>query len=98
MLAEAHLSWKSGRLNEPEFRRMERLLCKVPLNAAFAGIDRKTIEQCILNDKKASDGRVKMVLPRSIGECEVTHDFDLGLINPAIDFALRNLSGSSEGK
>jgi 3-dehydroquinate synthase len=98
MLAEAHLSWKSGRLNEPEFRRIERLFSKIPLNVSIAGIDRKRIESCIQNDKKASDGRIKMVLPLSIGQCEVTQDFANELINPAVDYALRNLTDWNQSK
>lgn len=98
MLAEAYLSWKSGRLNEPEFRRMERLVCKIPLNASFAGIDKTRIEACISNDKKTNNGRPKMVLPLSIGQCEVTQDFDQQLIAPAIEYALESYAAWNKSK
>jgi 3-dehydroquinate synthase len=88
MLAEAYVSWKSGRLNEPEFHRLERLLARIPLNASFAGIDKDRILGSIKFDKKASDGLVKMALPVTIGQCEVTRDFAAELIGQAIDYAL----------
>lgn len=88
MLAEAHIAWQSGRLAEPDFRRIEKLFTSVPLNASFAGIDIAKILNSISKDKKASNGVLKIVLPLSIGQCEITSDFDIKLIAPAIEYAL----------
>lgn len=88
MLGEAYLSWKSGRLNEPEFHRFERLLAKIPLKTHFEGIDIQKVMVRMQYDKKSSAGCLKMALPLSIGRCEVTDDFDAEQIGPAIDYCL----------
>jgi 3-dehydroquinate synthase len=88
MLAEAHIAWKSGRMIEPDFFRIEKLFTCIPLNASFAGIDMTKILGSISNDKKASHGVLKIVLPLSIGRCETTSDFNPDLIAPAIEYAL----------
>ena len=88
MLAEAHIAWKSGRMNEPELLRIEKLFTRIPLNASFAGIDITKMLGSISTDKKASSGVLKIVLPLSIGRCETTSDFNPGLIAPAIEYAL----------
>ena len=93
MLAEAHVAWKSGRLNEPDFLRIEKLFTRVPLKASFAGIDMPKIIGSLSNDKKASSGILKIVLPLSIGRCETTSDFNPELIVPAIEYSLARFTG-----
>jgi len=92
MLGEAHLSWKSGRMTEPELLRMEKLLGTIPLNANLGSIDKRTLEDRIRNDKKVSDGHLKIVLPLAIGKCEVTQDFDPRLIRASITYALERFA------
>ncbi len=88
MLAEAYISWKSGRLSEPELRRFERLLSRIPLNVRLAGIDKEKIMSAIYRDKKATAGRLLMILPTALGGCEATLDFRHELIPAAIDYSL----------
>ncbi len=90
MLAEAWLSMRLGLLNETEYKRIERLLIQIPLQAAIEGIEPDRVMEIMRHDKKVHAGRLRYALPVSIGEMHIIEEPDPGLAREAVEHVLNN--------
>jgi len=88
MLAEAYISMKTQRLVESDFRRVENFLRRIPLKTQIARISMEELERFMTRDKKGMDGAVRLVLLRSIGEAELSSDWQPGWLHEAIGYAV----------
>jgi 3-dehydroquinate synthase len=67
-----------GHLSESDVERVERLLARarLPIEAPALGVARYL--DLMAHDKKVQDGRVRLVLLRSLGQAYVTADYPPG--------------------
>lgn len=89
MLIEAHMSTSYGYLNTAEFARFVRLLKQIPLKASIEGIKLDKIMDKMLLDKKVRSGKIRLVLPKSIGESITESNFETGFLAQALTYALQ---------
>ncbi|MEW6219656.1 MAG: 3-dehydroquinate synthase [Thermodesulfobacteriota bacterium] len=81
MAAAADIAVAKGMLASAERDRLERLLAGFGLPVRLpAGLDRQAVQGFLRTDKKAVAGRPFFVLPRAIGEVEITGAVDEALV------------------
>jgi 3-dehydroquinate synthase len=72
MVAEARLAARLGWIGPEAVGRIERLLGRMGLPTSAPGLDLGRLLETMGRDKKNRGGRIRFVLPRSIGEVELT--------------------------
>jgi 3-dehydroquinate synthase len=72
MVAESRLARRLGWIGAEEVSRIERLVGLLGLPASAPGLDPDRLIEAMGRDKKNRDGRIRFVLPRSIGRVELT--------------------------
>ncbi|MEW5755683.1 MAG: 3-dehydroquinate synthase [Pseudomonadota bacterium] len=96
MLMAADLSMRMGWLTQSDFHRTENLISKAGLpTRAPAKLDTEHFLSLMAVDKKVMDGRMRLVLLKSIGEAIISDDFDPALLRKTLDehHALPAMSG-----
>jgi 3-dehydroquinate synthase len=76
MVAEARLAGRLGWIGAEEVARIERLVGRLGLAISAPGLDPDRLIEAMGRDKKNRDGRIRFVLPRSIGRVELTDAAD----------------------
>ncbi len=76
MVVAARLARKSGMCGREVEARIEGLLSALGLPVKLPGLSPESVLGAIALDKKSEGGKVKMVLPKRIGEVEVTALWD----------------------
>ncbi|MDD5313253.1 MAG: 3-dehydroquinate synthase [Dehalococcoidia bacterium] len=84
MLAAGKISLRMGLFNEGEFNRMKVLLQMAELPARLPEIPLARVSEAIAHDKKIHNGRIRFVLPKSIGEAFVSDEVSLVLIEEVL--------------
>lgn len=72
MVAEARLAARLGWIDDEVAERIERLVRRLELPATIEGCDEDQLLAAMKHDKKNRLGRIRFVLPRRIGEVELT--------------------------
>jgi len=80
MLAAARISNKMGTLNQGELARLENLIKKAGLPTRFPDLEVAELIQAIKHDKKVLRGKVRFVLPESLGKVFITDEVSLSLV------------------
>ena len=87
MLAEAKISNKMGILKQAELMRLENLILKAGLPTKPPGVSLERVIQAIGHDKKIVAGKIKFVLPKSIGKVFITSEVPGSLVERVlVDF------------
>ena len=89
MLAEAYIAKACYGLSENEFDRIVNFLCGVPLKQSLEGIPTEQIDDFISRDKKASVGKIPMILLPRIGQAEISHNWDRSQLPSAVEYAIK---------
>ena len=97
MLAEAMLANRSGSLSDKEFEQIDNFLRSIPLSVSLARISTAEVQKFISVDKKNVAGKTRMVLLQSIGEAELTSEWDRGSLSGAISYAASSFGLDLEG-
>ncbi|HEX9861278.1 MAG TPA: 3-dehydroquinate synthase [Nitrospirota bacterium] len=84
MVAAARLANKSGLCKKDVPARVEALLSALGLPVKFPELDPDSVIDALSLDKKAEDGKVKMVLPTKIGEVVITPDWDVDALKESL--------------
>ena len=84
MLAAARIADKLGIFNSNELIRLKVLIEKAGLPAEMPGLEVERIIQSMEHDKKIVQGKIKFILPRSIGEVFITDDVSLSLVRQVL--------------
>lgn len=84
MAIAASLSARLGSMPETEVERLHDLLRRAGLPTAPSGIDADAVFRTMGMDKKALDGRIRLVLCDGLGSVSVTADTRSGMIVDAI--------------
>jgi 3-dehydroquinate synthase len=74
MIAENRLATGRGMIPDQEASRVERVLASLGLPVHRAGLDAGEIWKIMQHDKKALDGRVRIVLASAIGDVDIYDD------------------------
>ena len=85
MCMAARLSVAEGGLAARDNDRLARLLARLGLPTHAGNLDAGALKTAMLTDKKNARGRIRLVLPRSLGDVRLTGAFSM----TALDAVLR---------
>ncbi|MBN1942129.1 MAG: 3-dehydroquinate synthase [Phycisphaerae bacterium] len=85
MVAENALAVARGLLSEDVARRVRDALAALGLPTRQGGLDAKEIWRLMQYDKKAQAGRVRIALPRALGDVAVYDDLNAEEVNHAVE-------------
>jgi 3-dehydroquinate synthase len=80
MLAAAKISNRMGMLNKNELLRLNRLIQRAGLPTKMPDLKVEEIVQAITHDKKVLRGKVRFILPKSLGSVFITDEVSLSLV------------------
>jgi len=84
MLVEARISNKLGILDKNEVSRLKNLIAGAGLPTEIPSLEIKKIAQAMKHDKKILQGKIKFILPKSIGAVFITDEVAPSLIEEAL--------------
>ncbi len=84
MLAEARISNKLGILAENEINRLKALITRAGLPTQIPALQPEELIQAMKHDKKNLQGKIRFVLPRTIGEVFITEEVSTSIIEQAL--------------
>ncbi len=84
MLAAARISNRLGRLDKNELIRLKNLITGAGLPTAVPSLQLEGLMQAMKHDKKILQGKVRFVLPNSIGKVFITEEVSPSLIEQAL--------------
>ena len=84
MLAAARISNKLGILDKDELARLRGVILGAALPTEIPDLDRGKMLQAIGHDKKISGGKIKFILPKSMGDVFITDQVSLSLIEQVL--------------
>ncbi len=74
MLAAGRIAVSRGFMPEDEFGRQNRLLFRTGINGSVEGLDPAALYDAMTRDKKVAGGKIRFVLPDSIGAVRIHAD------------------------
>ena len=84
MVVAGKISNRLGMFGNDEQIRLKRLIQRAGLPTEFPGLDVDMVIQAMEHDKKIRHGRIRFVLPKSIGEVFVTDEVTPSLIEQVL--------------
>ncbi|UCH42312.1 MAG: 3-dehydroquinate synthase [Dehalococcoidales bacterium] len=84
MLAEARISNWLGILEDNEVIRLENLIAKAGLPTEIPGLQLERLIQAMKHDKKILQGKIRLVLPRSIGNVFISDETSQSVIEESL--------------
>jgi len=84
MLAAARISREMDILSPGELVRLESLIEKAGLPTKAPNLDLERLVPMMKHDKKVRQGKVRFILPRSLGEVFITDDVSLSLVKQVL--------------
>jgi len=84
MVAASAISNKMGILSDYELDRLKKLIARFGLPVEISGHKSDEILKAMKHDKKVSEGRIKFVLPKTIGDVFITDEVDLTLVREVL--------------
>jgi 3-dehydroquinate synthase len=84
MIAEATIALKAGFFSEKEMARLKKVIIDAGLPAEIPKLDIDKIKAAMEHDKKITNGRVKFVLPKAIGDVFVSEDVSSTLVEKVL--------------
>ncbi len=84
MLAAGRISSQMGMLDQNELIRLKCVIKKAGLPTEIPGLQVKRLLQAMKHDKKVWEGKIRFVLPISIGTASITDEVSPALIEPAL--------------
>ncbi len=85
MVAEARIAHKMGMLGKNDLKRLEGIINRVGFKLALPEAETEKFEQAMTHDKKVVCGRVRFVLPNSLGKVSITDEVDQALVRQTIE-------------
>ena len=84
MLAAARISNRLGMLDKNEVTRLRSVISRAGLPTEIPSLHLERLIQAIRHDKKILQGKIKFVLPKSIGNVSITDEVSPSLIEQAL--------------
>ena len=85
MLAAARISNRLGILDKNELIRLKDVIEGVGLSVEIPKLDIGKVIQAIKHDKKISRGKIRFILPKSIGNVFITDEVNLSLVEHVLE-------------
>ncbi|MFC2034085.1 3-dehydroquinate synthase [Chloroflexota bacterium] len=80
MVAAARISNKTGVLDQSEVTRLINIIAEAGLPTEIPSLKREKIIQAMQHDKKILQGKIRFVLPRTIGDVFITDEVNLSMV------------------
>ena len=90
MIGAGRLAQRTGRWSASDLTRQNNLLAAVGLPATFANIEPAQILDAMLRDKKVQNGRIRWVLPTTIGQATVNIELNPTLVTQTVQTLARS--------
>ena len=74
MIAVGELALIKGKWKEEDANRQKKLIKKAGLPTYWPKLDHEEVLQALTGDKKVKDGKIRFILPRKIGEVEISNE------------------------
>ena len=84
MVGAGRLAQRTGHWSAADLTRQNNLLTAVGLPASFHGIDPAQVLNAMLRDKKVQNGRIRWVLPTTIGRATVNNQLNPTLVTQTV--------------
>jgi 3-dehydroquinate synthase len=84
MLVEAAISNRLGMIDKLGMRRLETVIAAAGLPTRMPSFQANELIEAMRHDKKISQGKMKFVLPRRIGEVFITDEVSLSLVEEVL--------------
>lgn len=84
MIAALRISAALGRIEESTSKRAESVIQSIGSLPSLKAIKVKPVIEALQHDKKVRDGAVHFILPRDIGQVEITRDVPLELVRETV--------------
>ncbi len=84
MLAEARISNKLGMLDKNEVKRLKEVIARAGLPTEIPSLQLERLIQAMKHDKKILRGKIRFVLPKSIGEVFITEEVSTSLVEQVL--------------
>jgi len=84
MMAACRISADMGVLEKTEIPRIRKLLRRAGLRTKLPGVDVARVLEAMKHDKKVADGKVKLVLIRTLGDVFLSADVDTAIVEKAL--------------
>ncbi len=84
MIAASRIGRTLGKISDEECRRIERAVNSIGRLPSLVGVKSKEVLDALQHDKKVKDGVVHFVLPREIGNVEITRDVPFEVVRNAV--------------
>ncbi|MBI2428325.1 MAG: 3-dehydroquinate synthase, partial [Ignavibacteriales bacterium] len=87
MIAETHIAHSRSMISTTAKERIERLIAAIELpKLSSLKVSFSTLIGTMLMDKKAKEGKIRMVLPSSIGKVSLPIPVSTGVIRNAVNY------------
>lgn len=86
LLAEGRLALEQNKFSQSDFEKLERLIERIPVRNHRASFRQDQLLHFIAHDKKARKGKVRFVLPRTIGEVYIAEEVGEKEIRKALQY------------
>ena len=84
MLSAARISFEMGIFAPGEPERIASLIRKAGLPTTIPRLDPEILVSAMKHDKKVTQGKIRFILPRSLGEVFITDDVSLSLVKQVL--------------
>jgi 3-dehydroquinate synthase len=85
LVAVCRLARRTGVLDESDSSRIKVLLERARLPVEMPELDKEKVMDAMGQDKKVRGGRMRFILPRTIGEVFITDDISPALVREVLD-------------
>lgn len=80
MTAAGMIAERMGIFPRPDLERLKSVLAGAGLTVSIRGLSSETIAQAMKHDKKKIGGKIRFILPRSIGKVEINDEVSTDLV------------------
>ena len=84
MCMAARLAVAEGKLQRREQQRLEALLSRLGLPVNADDLDAGALRKAMLSDKKNVRGRIRLILPRGLGDAHLTANFSMDALDTVL--------------
>jgi len=84
MIAASRISAARGRMPQADVEKVESAIRSIGVLPLLKGTKMVPLMKALLQDKKVRDGSVHFILPRTIGQVEITKDVPLSLVRETV--------------
>ncbi len=84
MLAAGRISSKLGLMDKNELIRLKDIIQRAELTTELPGLEVEKLIQAIKHDKKILSGKIRFILPKSLGSVFITDEVSLSLVEQVL--------------